>query len=281
MVCCSGTTFESPWRTGRQLLLRRCWLPGPGCRVGIIHPRITVRYKNLTISAYVTIGHRNLPSLAPPCLQAKKRENLPIVEAASGILQPGVFTLLLGGCPCWEEWGGGSASPACVCRWELCYRGSDAPVDSPVLDAACASSPPAAFACCSSVSVGEPLVLLVGCRAARQRQVRLPADAGGHQPQRQGHEDKRRRAHLQWEHLFRVCGGAIGSLRQPVRHALRERAGCGGLTLVLSGVGTAGGGCWLQRPRAPARLPAHDCKVLPAGPDIEQAWSCRGCCRAS
>lgn len=64
-------------------------------RVGITHPRITVRYKNLTVSAFVRVGHRLMPSLASP-LRLAKRTKLPILEAASGVLAPGRFTLLLG-----------------------------------------------------------------------------------------------------------------------------------------------------------------------------------------
>lgn len=78
-------------------------------RVGLAPPTITVRFQDLSVSAKVIVGSHSLPSISGPVrarLQgvlrklgapagATRRPHT-IVDAASGVLRPGVFTLLLG-----------------------------------------------------------------------------------------------------------------------------------------------------------------------------------------
>lgn len=66
-------------------------------RAGVDAPTVTLRFRNLSVSADVEVGHRNLPSLLSPLRAfSAERTRLPIVDGASGVLEPGVFTLLLG-----------------------------------------------------------------------------------------------------------------------------------------------------------------------------------------
>lgn len=77
------------------------------CRAGLAIPAVTVRYKHLSVLTTVSIGDTSLPTLLnfgrhaiQPLLKlvgkAKKEDKYPIIDSVSGVLRPGVLTLLLG-----------------------------------------------------------------------------------------------------------------------------------------------------------------------------------------
>eukprot|EP00887_Chlorella_sp_A99_P000995 scaffold5.g995.t1 len=76
-------------------------------RVGLRPPEITLRFRNLSVRAHMVISDRTIPTLSrtatrqlEPALRvvgrAPPRTLFPIVDDVSGIVRPGVFTILLG-----------------------------------------------------------------------------------------------------------------------------------------------------------------------------------------
>jgi ABC-type multidrug transport system ATPase subunit len=67
---------------------------------GLSPPTITVRFRDLSVRATITVAHHALPSISGPlrgrlASAAHRRRHL-LVDDASGVLRPGAFTLLLG-----------------------------------------------------------------------------------------------------------------------------------------------------------------------------------------
>ncbi|KAL4447582.1 hypothetical protein ABPG75_004801 [Micractinium tetrahymenae] len=76
-------------------------------RVGMQPPSVEVRYRGLSVLSRMTVGDRSLPTLkktmkrqAEPVLRklgrGPKVAEFPIIDNASGVIKPGVFTILLG-----------------------------------------------------------------------------------------------------------------------------------------------------------------------------------------
>ncbi|KAL4419611.1 hypothetical protein ABPG77_001665 [Micractinium sp. CCAP 211/92] len=76
-------------------------------RVGMQPPSVEVRYRGLSVLSRMTVGDRSLPTLkktlkrqAEPVLRklgrGPKLAQFPIIDNASGVIKPGVFTILLG-----------------------------------------------------------------------------------------------------------------------------------------------------------------------------------------
>ncbi|GAB4817617.1 hypothetical protein N2152v2_004663 [Parachlorella kessleri] len=76
-------------------------------RVGMCNPTIVVRYREMSVLVRLTVGDRTVPSLTAtvsrrvePLMRTvgrgARRTDFAIIERTSGIIRPGVFTLLLG-----------------------------------------------------------------------------------------------------------------------------------------------------------------------------------------
>ncbi|KAK2077910.1 hypothetical protein QBZ16_003778 [Prototheca wickerhamii] len=76
-------------------------------KAGISVPKVTVRYRDLSVITTIKIGSTSVPTLinvakhmVEPVLKlvgkAKKKDSYPIIDSVSGVLRPGVLTLLLG-----------------------------------------------------------------------------------------------------------------------------------------------------------------------------------------
>lgn len=97
--------LESPEHTMQLLQRCRSRLEAAGLHT----PTIAVRYRNLCVSTKASLRTQELPSIAAPVLRRFRpalrvlrpshvphRRHHAIIDNASGILRPGVFTLLLG-----------------------------------------------------------------------------------------------------------------------------------------------------------------------------------------